>query len=91
MDLKEKVSEALRQALRPVYLELNDDDGVYGFIVSDQFVRAPALDRQKLIDKALHAPGVKFTKAERREIMLIAGLTPAEYAAHGFGENGSDS
>jgi hypothetical protein len=91
MDLKEKVTAALRRALEPVYLELNDDDGVYGFIVSDQFVRTSALDRQKLIDKALHDPGVKFTKAERREIMLIAGLTPAEYAEHSYGENGSGS
>jgi len=45
-----------------------------------------ALDRQKLIDKALHDPTVKFTKAERRQIFLIAGLTLAEYAEHADNE-----
>jgi acid stress-induced BolA-like protein IbaG/YrbA len=87
VDLKEKVTEALRLALQPQHLRLEDDDGISGYVVSAQFRDLPALDRQMLIDNALRAAPAKLTKAELRHILAIAGLTPAEYDALGDRED----
>jgi hypothetical protein len=84
MDLKEKVTEALRQSLHPERIQLRDDDGISGFVVSAQFQRMPALERQTLIHKALNGPSVPLTRAELRQVLAIAGLTPAEYEALGY-------
>jgi hypothetical protein len=89
VDLKEKVAEALRQGLRPDYVHLDDEDGISGFVVSPQFRRMPALERQTLIHNALHGSSVKFTKAELRDVLAIAALTPAEYEALGYQEEES--
>jgi len=84
MDLKEKVTRALRGYFRPDQVELEDSDGVSGFVVSAQFQRMPALERQMLIHNALRDSSVKFTKPELRRILAIAGLTPVEYDALGY-------
>lgn len=89
MDLKTKVAEALRRAFQPDQIQLVEDDGIYGFVVSSEFSQMSSLDRQTLIDRVLHDPAVKMTKKERRQVLAIAALTPSEYAAHGYGENGS--
>jgi acid stress-induced BolA-like protein IbaG/YrbA len=86
MDLKTKVTHALRQALQPERIKLDDEDGIYGVVVSRQFSRMSSLDRQRLIDKTLHDPALKLTKSELRQIFLIVPFTPAEYAAQ---ENGA--
>ena len=83
MDLKEKVTKALNGQLNPDRIQLEDDGGISGFVVSKKFDRMPALDRQTLIDKALRGSKIKFTKAELRSVLAIAGLTPAEFAALG--------
>jgi hypothetical protein len=83
MDLKKKVTDALRRNLHPDHIHLEDDDGISGIVVSTQFLRMPVLDRQLLIDNALQRSSSKFTKNELRQILAIAGLTPAEYAALG--------
>jgi hypothetical protein len=44
-----------------------------------EFGGMSALDRQTLIDKALRSSTVKFSKQERRNILAIAALTPAEF------------
>jgi stress-induced morphogen len=89
VDLKEKVTKALRQYLHPDHIELEDDGGISGFVVSPQFHRLPSLERQKLIHNALRDASSKLTKAELREVLAIAALTPAEYEALGYSEKGS--
>ncbi len=83
MDLKEKVTEALRLSLHPDHIELEDDDGISGVVVSAEFQTMSSLDRQKIIDGALRHTSVRLSKSEMRNILAIAGLTPAEYEAIG--------
>src|ERR1700730_13194705 len=83
MDLKEKVTEALRQGLKPEYMRIEDDDGIYGFVVSPRFRGVSSLDRQTRIDKALRKSPIRMTPAELRQVFMIAGLTPVEYEAVG--------
>lgn len=81
MDLKEKVTKALFQSLKPEYLRLEDEDGISGYVVSRQFKGMSSLDRQGEIEKTLqNAP---LAREERRRILMIAGLTPEEYEAVG--------
>jgi acid stress-induced BolA-like protein IbaG/YrbA len=79
VDLKEKVTVALKGAFTGARLRLEDDDGISGFVVSAEFNGMSALDRQTLIDKVLRHSTVKFSKQERRNILAIAALTPAEF------------
>jgi len=79
MDFKEKVSEALRRSIHPVRIELEDDDGISGYVVADDFRGLSSLDRQTLIDKALRDSSAELSKADLRRILMIAALTPAEY------------
>jgi stress-induced morphogen len=81
VDLKEKVTVALNGAVADARIRLEDDDGISGFVVSTAFRGMSALDRQTLIDKALRNSAVKLSKQERRNILAIAALTPAEYEA----------
>lgn len=83
MDIKEKVTRALRHRLRPEHLELEEDGGISGVVVSAEFQKMSAFDRQTLIFDALRDATPKLTKAELREVLAIAGLTPAEFAALG--------
>lgn len=76
MALTDKIIAALSKALKIEYIRLDADDGISGFIVSSQFVDMSSLDRQALIEDTLQA---ELTPAERRRIVMIAGLTPAEY------------
>jgi acid stress-induced BolA-like protein IbaG/YrbA len=85
VDVKEKVIEALRTNLTADYIRVEDDDGLSGFIVSQQFQGMSALDRQALIENAIdHAPH-PLTRQEQRRVLMIAGLTPAESDAVGAG------
>lgn len=86
MDLKEKVTDVLRSALDAERVQLEEDDGIYGFVVSSQFCHQTSLDRQKLIHRVLHRSASKLTNAELRRILAIAAFTPAEYAEHEQGE-----
>lgn len=81
MDLKDKVIDALSQALKPEYVRLDDDDGISGFVVSRTFEGISTLDRQGKIEDVLQ--NVPLAKEERRRILMIAGLTPEEYEAVG--------
>jgi acid stress-induced BolA-like protein IbaG/YrbA len=79
VDLREKVTRALREHLNPDHIQLEDDDGVSGVVVSAQFRGVSPFDRQMLIDKALRSASEKLTRAELRRVLAIAALTPAEY------------
>jgi hypothetical protein len=81
MDLKEKVISALRAHLKPEYLHIENEHGVSGFVVAPKFRGMSALDRQMLIDKALRGPPNGLSADEMRQVMAIAGLTPAEAQA----------
>jgi stress-induced morphogen len=83
VDFKERVAAALRENLHPEHISLSEGhDGIYGRLVTTQFQRVPAIERQRLIDKALRCSSVKFTEAELRQVRFIAAFTPAELAFH---------
>jgi acid stress-induced BolA-like protein IbaG/YrbA len=81
MDLKDRIAGELAAALKPEYIRLEDDDGISGVVVSDKFAGVDALDRQEMIDQVLRR--AKLTLPERRRVLMIAALTPKEYAAVG--------
>lgn len=83
MDLKTKIAKALSQSLKDAYIRLEEDDGISGFVVSPQFQGVTALDRQGLIDDALSNAPIPLTPEERRQVLMIAGLTPLEFDAVG--------
>jgi acid stress-induced BolA-like protein IbaG/YrbA len=82
MDLREKVTDALRRNLDPADIRLKDDDGIYGIVVSDRFCDVTPLERQKLIYKALRSNSGGLSKDAIRRVLGIAALTPAEFAEH---------
>ena len=81
MDIKDKVINALSQALEPEYMRLEADDGISGFVVSRLFEGMSSLDRQGKIHEALRAAAL--SREERREVLMIAGITPIEYDSVG--------
>lgn len=83
MDVKDKIINALQKHLNARYIRLEDDDGISGFVVSDQFVGVSTLERQQRIDEALSKASPTLTEEENRRVLMIAGLTPAEYDAVG--------
>ena len=89
VDTKEKVAEALRRSIVPDLIDLEDDGGISGIMVSASHRGLTALDRQRLIHKALHSASGKFSKAGLRQVLAIVALTPAEYDALDHGDRGS--
>jgi acid stress-induced BolA-like protein IbaG/YrbA len=89
MDLKEKVEAALIKSIGPERIQLKDDDGIFGFVVSTEFHGMSAIDRQTLIYDALHNPTSKLTRPELRQVLAIAALTPAEFEVRGPGRETS--
>ncbi len=83
MELREKVLTILRKALEVRHARLEDDDGITGFVVSPQFQGMTSLDRQELIDDAFRRATDLLASEERRQILMIAALTPAEYETAG--------
>jgi hypothetical protein len=81
MDVKDKIMNALLRPLKAEYVQLDDDDGISGFVVSRLFQKMDTLDRQLMIDEALQK--ARLTQDQRRNILMIAGLTPEEYDAVG--------
>jgi hypothetical protein len=81
VDLEKKVTEAVSRNIHPDNIDLEDDDGISGFVVPAQFRGMSAIDRQILIHNALHHSSVKLSKGEFRQMLAIAAWTPAEYEA----------
>jgi len=73
----------LREPLEAAYIRLENDDGISGFIVSPRFEGMSAFDRQALIEQTLSNGPSPLNKEERRQVLMIAGLTPVEYDAVG--------
>lgn len=83
MDLLEKVKAALEQYFQPDLLKLEDDDGISGYVVAQQFRGMSSLDRQTLIDQALRRSKEPLSREENRRVIAIAGLSPEEAIASG--------
>jgi hypothetical protein len=85
VDVKGKLINALQANLTAHYIRLEEDDGISGFVVSPQFEGMSTLDRQGLIEHAISNAPEPLTSEEQRQILMIAGLTPAESDAVGAG------
>ena len=83
MDVKDKVIAALRDGLDVHYVRLEGDDGITGFVVSPRFQEMSSLDRQLLIENALENAKKPLSFRDRRQVLMIAGLTPEEYESVG--------
>jgi acid stress-induced BolA-like protein IbaG/YrbA len=83
VDLLEKVKAALEQYFQPDLLKLEDDDGISGYVVAQQFRGMSSLDRQTLIDQALRRSKEPLSREENRRVIAIAGLSPEEAIASG--------
>ena len=90
MDLKAKVEKALRNHFRIEHLELSDNDGIIGHVVSPDFDGVPRPDRRTRIKRALRDPSVKLTRSEQRRVLLLAPWTPDEYGTPGADDDESD-
>jgi stress-induced morphogen len=78
-----KVKRALQRAFQPDTIKLEDDEGIIGVVVSDQFRQVESIDRQMLIDKALRDPSSHLSQEEIRRVLAIAPMTRAEFTAFG--------
>jgi hypothetical protein len=83
MDLRKKIASKLSQSLGDAYVRLEDDDGISGFVVSPRFKGMSSLNRQGLIDDILDNGPDPLSKEKRRRVLMIAALTPVEYASVG--------
>ncbi|HEY7422638.1 MAG TPA: hypothetical protein VH682_00125 [Gemmataceae bacterium] len=83
MGLVKKILNALSQSLTVEQLQLVEEDGISGFVVSPRFQGMSALARQELIEEALTKGPDALTPKERRRVLMIAALTPVEYVSVG--------
>lgn len=63
----------------PDKVDLRDEDGIIGVITSKRFSRLDTMQRQDLIHDVL---ATHLTPEERRHVLLIVAVTPAEEAAN---------
>ena len=75
-----KVTKILRDSFPlPAVIDLDDDDGIIGAVISKRFRGMDAVDRVKIIwdilDKSL-------TPTERRRVVTIVPVAPEEEIAH---------
>ena len=83
MDVIKKVKTALNRYFHPDVLDLQDDDGIIGVVVSDRFRAMESLDRQTLIQDALRKSSPTLSRDDMRQVLAIAPMTPEEYFAYG--------
>jgi len=81
VDVREKILKILSKSLQPEYARLDDEDGITGFVVSQQFQGTSSLDRQFRLEQLWHEAAL--TPDERGKVLMIACLTPNEYEAAG--------
>ncbi len=78
MELLNKVKRTLEASFPGAEVTVWDNDGIFGFAVSELFRNHSSLARQEMIDKAFESPG-GLTKSEFRRVMLISPFTPLEF------------
>jgi stress-induced morphogen len=76
-----KVEHLLRSRFRVDHLRLEDENGIYGTVVSPDFEGLSMANREDLINRTLREPSSNFTDSERRQVKFIWMYTPAEYGA----------
>lgn len=91
MALKKKLEAALKHSLAPDLIDLVDEDGITGYVVSSKFQRMTALNRQKLIQRSLCDALHPLLPAELRRVLLIVPLTPMEAKSYGLIDSVSQS
>ena len=79
MEIEDKILKVLSRYLAIEYFRLEDEDDIYGFVVSPSFQGMSSLDRQKLIDKALDEGSDTLAPEERRRVRFLATMTPVEF------------
>lgn len=77
--VREKVKSLLEKAFPKATLELQDDDGIIGVLVSDEFEELEAIDRQ---DKIWDVLDRALTPEEKRQVLTIVAATPEEHVGH---------
>lgn len=80
MDLLDKVKKLLAREFRPPdEVNLRDEEGIIGVVVSKKFKTIDTFDRQtllrRLLDKGLEP-------AERKRVLIIVAVTPEEHIGH---------
>ena len=74
--LEEKVSKLLRQRFgRAAKVEIKDDDGIIGSVISPRFRDLETIDRVNLIWDALEK---SLSTEEQQSIAIIVARTPEE-------------
>ena len=80
MALARKLKRVLEQRFPPPdKIDLRDDDGIIGVVTSKRFRRLDTMQRQNLIHDIL---ATQLTGDERRQVLLIVGVTPEEEVAN---------
>jgi acid stress-induced BolA-like protein IbaG/YrbA len=79
VDLVERVKHILERALAVEDIKLEDDGGLIGYVVSNDFQGLEFVDRQMKIHKALRTGPEPLAAAELRRVAAIAALTPDEF------------
>lgn len=79
MDLVERVKQILERTIAIEDIKLEDDGGVIGYVVSNDFQGLEFVDRQMKIHKALRAAPQPLSAAELRRVAAVAALTPDEF------------
>jgi acid stress-induced BolA-like protein IbaG/YrbA len=79
-ELAEKVERILKEAFPSLEsLDIRNDDGIIGVLVSEQFEGLEAIDRQDRIWSVLDR---SLNPEEKRQIQIIVAATPAEHLGH---------
>jgi hypothetical protein len=68
----------------PDKVNLRGDDGIIGVVTSKRFRRLDTMQRQDLIHNILAS---HLTGAERRNVVMIVGVTPEEEVANAGDES----
>jgi len=85
MAVMRKLKKALEERFPPPHkVSLRDEDGIIGVITSKRFRRMDTMQRQDLIHNIL---ATELTGAERRNVVLIVGVTPEEEVANAADES----
>ena len=80
MDLFRKVNALLTKTFPPPdEVDLRDEDGIIGMVVSKRFRRMETIDRQTMIWTLL---GRNLEPKEQRRILTIVAVTPEEQIGH---------
>jgi acid stress-induced BolA-like protein IbaG/YrbA len=78
-ELVKKVRRILGSAFPQSTLDIRDDDGIIGVLVSPTFEGLASIDRQDMIWDALDR---NLEPDEKRQIQIIVAATPEEHMGH---------